>query len=420
MLRKIIIFFILSSILFSSFSTHAFELDQSNATVEGYYLYDMNHNILMANENADILISPSSTAKIMSACIILESGIDLKQEITVTKNMLNGVSGRNMLLKPGDVLSGEDLLYAVLCGGYNDATHVLAIATYKSIYKFTEKMNEKAVELRMTNTHYLNPTGIDAEEMVTTINDVALLAKYMSKNETFVSICSTKYYKLSDNSVCDFKTISNRSSLLSEYKGLANFSTGSGDNGDSAVLFYENEDLSLISIVMNAKSKNSNNNTNYSEVYSKKLFSHAYNNYSYKTVKTKNEIITSLPVKYSISSENINVYLQNDLKIFTSESLDIEKELSFSIYIKNGELCAPLNNDDIVGTITVFADGILLGSAPLIIKENIERNTFLYFMEIFKQFILSRVLLISMIAFLFMIVIYFIRKKRKFRKRKHK
>ena len=75
MLRKIIIFFILSSILFSSFSTHAFELDQSNATVEGYYLYDMNHNILMANENADILIKIPMKGKITSLNASVSAGI---------------------------------------------------------------------------------------------------------------------------------------------------------------------------------------------------------------------------------------------------------------------------------------------------------------------------------------------------------
>ena len=254
MLKKVIIFTVLGAILFSSFSfvAGAFELDKSEATVDGYYLYDSNHNFLMQSENADKLISPSSTAKIMAACVILESEINFTQKITVTKDMLSNVTGRNMLLKEGNILTVEDLLYAMLCGGYNDATHILALTVSSSLSDFTKKMNEKALELGMTNTYYLNPTGIDINGMHTTINDIAKLARYMANNQVFVDICSTKTYKLSKNSICDYTTITNRSSLLTDYKGLSSFNVGSSDSGDCAVIFYQTSELALISIVMNA------------------------------------------------------------------------------------------------------------------------------------------------------------------------
>ena len=423
MLKKVIIFAVLSATLFSSFSFFAlaYELDKSKGTVDGYYLFDLKHNLIMAEENTDKLISPSSTAKIMTACIVLESGIDLNTEVTVSDKMITNVSGRNMLLKAGDHLTIEDLLYAMLCGGYNDATHVLALTVSPALYKFAELMNAKANELNMENTRYLNPTGLSSNGMFTTINDIAKLVKYMSENETFVKICSTKQYRLSSKSSCEFKNITNRSALISEYYGLSNFNTGSGDDGDCAVLYYTTDNVSIISIVMNARSNNPENNDNLAEMYSKKLISHATNDYSTQTLKTSKSVITSLPVKYSISSESINVYLKDDLKVFLKNDIGIAESLTYSIYINEGELKAPLNIGDIVGTLSVFDDkGTLITSVPLTVNENIERNTFLYLMDIIRQFVLSKVFLFILILFSLLLIVFYFSRKKKFRKSKKK
>lgn len=374
----------------------------------------------MANDNCDKQISPSSTVKIMAACVVLESGINLQQEITVTENMIKGVSGRSMYIKEGDILTVEDLLYAMICGGYNDATHILALTICPAIYKFTEKMNEKAAELGMNGTRYSNPTGIDGAGMYTTINDISRLAKYMAQNELFVTICSTRYYKLSEKATCEFRTITNRSSLVSEYKGLANFNTGSNNNGDCAVLFYKTNDTSLISIVMNAKSLDKKDTRNFAEIYSKKLISHAINDYSTKTVKTNKEIITTLPLKYSISSTEIDIYAQQNLEIFIANDVDLEKDITYSLSFSDIELKAPLKSGDIVGRLTVFYDGIILGSTPLIVNENVERNTFLYVLDVMKQFILSKVFWIILLSFVLLLVIYHKHQNKKFKKTRRK
>ena len=78
MLRKIITLFLIATISFSLFyiPSPAFAIDQSSANVEAYYLCDIKNNVVMAQNNCDALIYPSSTVKIMTACIVLESGID--------------------------------------------------------------------------------------------------------------------------------------------------------------------------------------------------------------------------------------------------------------------------------------------------------------------------------------------------------
>ena len=189
MLRKIILLFIISAILFSLFSMpiFSFEIDKSEASVDSYYLFDIKNNLIMAEESIDKIIAPSSSVKIMTACIVLESGLDFNREIEITSRMIQNVSGRNMELKEGDKLTANDLLYAMLCGGFNDATVALALTVSPSLYEFVILMNEKAELLQMTSTHYVNVTGIEATAAKTTVKDLSILAKYMSKNEKLVS-----------------------------------------------------------------------------------------------------------------------------------------------------------------------------------------------------------------------------------------
>ena len=415
MLKKVTILTVLILILFSSFSFFAYSLESTYTedNVESYYLYDLTHDFLMESKNTNLRISPSSTVKIMSACVVLESGIDLNQEIQITSEMIKNVSGRSMFLKTGDLLTVNDLLYAMLIGGYNDATNILALAVSPSLYQFTDKMNRKAKELGMDNTNYVNPTGIDSDGVYSTTEDIAKLTKYMIQNQVFVNICSTESYKLSDKAICDYKTITNRSSLLTEYRGLASLNIGSNDSGDCAVLYYNTTDISLISIVINAKDSEVAGKGNNAEAYSKSLLSRALNDYSEKLLKTQKSIIASLTVKYSIFSKEINVYLKEDLAVFLSSKVNPESDLTYSININNNELIAPLKSGDIVGTLTVFHDGVLLINVPLIVKENVDRNMFLYSMDVIKQFILSKLFLLCIMFFLIFLLCYSKSKKRK-------
>ena len=422
MLRKIIISFIIAATLFSLFSipSIAFKLDKNEASVESYYLFDLKNNLLMAEENADKVISPSSSVKIMTACIVLESGLDLNTEIEITSKMLQNVSGRNMELEIGNKLTANDLLYAMLCSGFNDATVALALTVSPSLYEFVNLMNKKAEALGMTSTHYANVTGIEVAAAKTTARDLSILAKYMAQNEDFVKVCSTKFYRFSDNATSKYTSVNNRSTLLSSYKGLANFNTGSSKSGDCAIVYYKTDDCEIISIVMNALALDEKDTSNYAEIYTKKLLSHALNDYEIVTVKSAKEAITSLPVKYSISDDDIDLFLKEDVKLFLSKEIDVSSDLTYNIQIYGNELKAPINIGDEVGLLTISHNGIVLSSTPILVNISVERNSFLFVMDMMKSFITSIWFIIILIAVLLCILLVRSRRKQKFRKRKRK
>lgn len=418
MLRKTITIVIIAAFLFSSFSFSclAFSLNEDDTTVDAYLLYNYDNNLVMSEKDIEKKISASSTVKIMTACIALESGISLDTEIYITKAMISDISGRFMSLKSGDVATFEDLLYAMICASFNDATHALALTVSPTLDDFVALMNAKARDLGMESTVYADVTGMNSKDNITTVSDLAKLVDYMSKSEEFMKISSTKSYKFSSKATCEYTTISNRSSLLSQYKGIANFNSGtSGENGQSAVHYYTNSDLSFLCIVMNAKPNGKNDNTNFAEAYTKKLLTHALYDYSMKTVLEADRSVDSLPVELSVSKQNIKLYPKEDVCVYLPKDINIDEELYIHIYVADGGLKAPLKNGDVVGSLLIFHNDKLIKKVDLIVKEDVERNTFLYILELIKSFVTGRFFWILIMFDVLFLLLYLFRNDKRFK-----
>ena len=411
MLKRIITLIIFAGVLFSLFSicVSAFELDDSKAKPDAYYLYNFENDTVMVAYNTDKVISASSTVKIMTACIALESGVANNKIVTITDAMLKGVSGRFMGLTSGDKMTFEDLLYSMICSSFNDATHAIAFTVSGSLDGYLNKMNEKAQEIGMIDTYYADITGI-SDASKTTLNDLIKLVKYVSQNEDFLKITSTKSYQLSVFATCEYNRINNRSSLLSSYRGLHNFNVGSSNNGESAVSYYNNGKLSFVCIVMNAKAKD-DDETNYAEQYTKELLNHGLYDYSSKTLLSKDTVIDSLPVKYSTSGEEVGLYLQSDIYQYLPKDSSTDGEYSYTYYLYDKELKAPLKSGEEIGVLIVSRNGRYVASEKIIVKKTVGRNEFLYFMDILKNYVTSRAFFISLISVIVISVVYYLYKQ---------
>ena len=408
MLKKIIAFIIVSLILFSSFSifASAYNIDENNVNIAAYYLYNIENDRVMASKNIGTTISASSTVKMMTALIVLESGVDLNSIITITNDMIKGISGRFMGLESGDRLTISDLLYCMVCASFNDAAHSLAVSVGGTLNDFVQLMNNKAHELGMNNTFYTDVSGM-SDSSKTTVSDIVKLVQRLISNEIYINIASTKSYQLSAYATCEFNKISNRSSLMTSYKGLANLNVGSTDNGgDNAVSYYNNGKLSFITIVMSATPNNSKETENIAEKYTKTLLNHALYDNSLQTVLTKNQAVAYLPVKYTISDEKVGVYLTEDLKVYAPNDTSFDEDISINYYLFD-DLKAPLKAGDEVGVVTVSLNGRFIRSANLVVNKSVERNVILYIIESAKEFLLSSTFLLIILSFAILIVLYY-------------
>lgn len=164
---------------------------------EGVGLFDVTNYETVYAKNVHEKLFPASTTKILTAYITLKYG-NLEDVVTVSKENIILESGSSHCgLKTGDQISIKELLYGLMLKSANDAANVLADYISGSTEKFAELMNEEAMLLGATNSHFVNAHGLHDEEHYTTIYDLYLIFQNALYNETFREICGSTSYTAS-------------------------------------------------------------------------------------------------------------------------------------------------------------------------------------------------------------------------------
>ena len=204
-------------------------------------LMDADSGEVLYEKDAARKMRIASTTKIMTALVVLEHA-RLTDTITVTGDHM--VEGSSMYLKPGEVVTVEELLYGLmLCSG-NDAALALADCC-GGLEAFVAAMNDKAAALGMTGTSFANPNGLDDEKHYSTARDMAVLAAYAAKDPTFRRICSTR------TATVGGRTMTNHNKLLSQVEGCIGMKTGyTKAAGRTLVSCAERDDRRLVAVTL--------------------------------------------------------------------------------------------------------------------------------------------------------------------------
>ena len=166
----------------------------SNINSRAYVVIDRNTNLTLVGKNENQKRKMASTTKIMTSLIIIEN-CNLTDTVEISKKSA-GTGGSRLGLKTGDKITVKDLLYGLmLCSG-NDCAVALAEYSSGSVEEFAKRMNQKASDLGLTNTHFITPHGLDSEEHYTTAYELAILSNYALNNKTFAQIVGTKNYTI--------------------------------------------------------------------------------------------------------------------------------------------------------------------------------------------------------------------------------
>ena len=386
---------------------------------ESVYFANLDSGKLLAKKDAGGRIAPASTVKIMTGLIAIEHFKDSPDSlVTVTDAMLSAASGTSMRLAAGDVLTAYDLIYGVLCGGFNDAAHVLAHAVSGSAGAFVKLMNDTAKELGMTDTNYVNPTGYDSSAAYTTLNDVVILAKNAAENETYIEISSAPSKRVSfENGKEDF-LMNNRNALISSYYAYGYVSryangiiAGMTDLGGYCVITAPKiNDASYLCIVMGAGEQDGNI-LSFDIAY--KLISYAQSNLGFLSLMDAETKICELPVDFALEGSDddgeykVSVYTAAEAKAFLPIYTDTESEITYKYYLYSERLTAPLTSDTWVGGIDFYFEGEIVATVPLVVGKDVDANTFAISMDKAKKFITSRTFIISAVSFAVLFGIWF-------------
>jgi D-alanyl-D-alanine carboxypeptidase len=157
---------------------------------KAFLLADFTTGTVILAQNEHEKLPPASLTKIMTAILALEKS-SLSDTVVVGKGV-TGLEPPSLGLWPGQKISMENLLYGLLLISANDAAAAIAEHIAGSQEAFVEMMNQKAAELGMQDTHFVNPQGFDAEGHLSTAYDLWLLTRYALANPTFAAIVSTR------------------------------------------------------------------------------------------------------------------------------------------------------------------------------------------------------------------------------------
>lgn len=150
---------------------------------------DVQSGAILYEKNIDKREYPASITKVMTALVAIENS-SLSETVTYSRNAVTNLESgaSNIEIQPGEKLSMEDSLYAILLMSANEACNGVAEHVAGSIDNFVAMMNQKAKELGCTGTNFANANGLWMSNHYTTAHDMALISQEAYKNPTFAKL----------------------------------------------------------------------------------------------------------------------------------------------------------------------------------------------------------------------------------------
>ncbi len=334
-MKKIVLFLI----LFIPFKINAL-------SASSYIVMDANSKRVLEGSNINSKKLIASTTKIMTAIITLEN-IDVNKEVKISNEVLKAY-GSAIYIEVGERIKIIDLLYGLMLRSGNDAAIELAQSVSGSMEKFVELMNEKAKELNMNDTVFINNHGLennDGNGNVSSAYDMALLMQYALSNNRFKEIIKTKKY------ICksSYKTYVwfNKNKLLDQYNYCIGGKTGFTKKARrTLVTAAQKDDKTIIVVTLNDPNDFSNQ---------KKLYESNFDKYKLVTILDKN--------KFNIDDSNYKdkVYINNDFKMLLTNDEEKKVKINYNLYLNT-------SNDNKIGVVQIYFDNKKIGDIDILLK----------------------------------------------------
>ena len=440
MVKKIISIIITILLLLVTLTTPALAYKPSTFTLtaEGCLIANVDTDTIIYGKNADQKLYPASLTKIMTAVVVLDECDDLKNTIvTCHKDVLDlllGTDSSVFNLVDGEELPALELLYILLVHSANDAAITLAQHFGGTISGFVDKMNAKAKELGMTNTHYMNPHGLHDEQHYTTPKDMYILTKYAIQNPTFKEIFGTVRHYVPETNKTPHKRILATTVFIQDpnttlpdtyYRPVDGGKTRYTDPaGRCLVTYAEEDDITYICVVMKCPVTNEAGvKVRYEFSETKKLYEWVFNEFEYREVYDTATPVGECPVELSSDTDSVALALKNPVNAVVPKEAD-PSSFKVDIELFENPAYAPIALGQELGTATVKYAGETIGVVPVVAINNVEKSGMLAFVkavtDFFSSSFFATLILIIVIIILLMVLYLVIKNRRSKRRRRHR
>lgn len=352
-MRKILSAVLITAILTTGLHARAAEVHTSAVSA---VLMEASSGRILYEKNAHELRLIASITKLMTALVAVQTNPDLSQEVTVRAEWLAGAEGSSIYLRPGEVLTMEELLYGMLLSSGNDAAQVVACHCAGDLETFALWMNQCAANLEMRNSHFVNPSGLNADGHYSTAYDMALCAGACMENDVIAKIVGTRSITFGS------RTFVNHNKLLSNYEGCIGLKTGYTElAGRTLVTCAERNGERLIAVTLSAPNDWNDHMA---------MFDYGFEVCDLRELCVEGQLVATLPVSGSLV-RFVGIVPIGTLTYPLRAGEKVERVISLP-----DRVAAPVTEGAIAGEIRFLLEGDEIGSTYLVYRTSVKNDLF--------------------------------------------
>lgn len=383
-------------------------------TAEAAYIVNLDTNIVVYQKNSDTQLTAASLTKMMTMLLMLKTYQDQLDTITVEMprtidDILYGTGASLADIRPGETVTLRNLLYGMELPSGNEAAYIVAFYMGGTVENFVAMMNEEAKALGCTGTVFTDPCGLDAGN-ITTARDAYLILRALIQYDAFVEAAGTASYWMPANTehtepyiiLSTNKMLTQGTTYYRSYNqggktgslnaGWQNFAGWHTQNGET-----------YISVVLHSAADESvDPRPALTETGS--LMDWVFDTFTIQSALDTTRPITERPIRYSTETDTVMLYPADDMMtLLPSDGGAALTEQTFSL---PEYLTAPIEQGDVVGTVTLSINGEKLGTVDLIAGSTVSRNQVLYTLTKVGEFFSGTYFKVVVILTLIVVAVY--------------
>lgn len=328
-------------------------------------LLDAKTGQVLFNKNMHSRQAPASTTKILTAILAIESQ-RLDELVTISRTAA-AVPGSSLHLTAGQQLTLQELLTGLLLRSGNDAATAIAEHLAGSSELFVQNMNEKAQQLGLTGSHFMNPSGLSAAGHYTTAFDLAQLARYAMDEPLFANLVTIKETSIEwqdRRGASHDRSLRNTNKLLWLLPEADGIKTGTtSEAGPCLVASATRDAQKLIAVVLHAPNRWQD---------AQALLTYGFNQYTYYEAGAADDVITPLPVQ-----DGFQDMVDAQLATAAACTLPTEQIAKLQVAAKIPPIIkAPVYQGQKVGELVFTVEGQTVATFDLIAGESVEEKTY--------------------------------------------
>jgi D-alanyl-D-alanine carboxypeptidase (penicillin-binding protein 5/6) len=311
-------------------------------------LMDSDTGTVLYEKDKDAKLPPASITKIMTLLLIMEAldqGKLTLEDKVQTSEYAASMGGSQIFLEPGEEMKVDDMIKGIAMASGNDASVAMAEKLAGSEEAFVALMNERAKELGMTNTHFVNCNGLPADNHYSTANDIAIMSRELLKHQGVTKYTGAYQDYLRKDSAKPFWLV-NTNKLVRFYQGADGLKTGFTVEAKFCLSATAKRDaLRVVAVVMGEPDTKTRN----AEV--SRLFDYAFSQYASHPILQSGDTIGSLPVDKG-QARSIDLVAKHPYSVLLRKG-EAKGDISYKLIVDK-KLKAPVEAGQKIGTLEIY------------------------------------------------------------------